>query len=112
MFFKLLHKIKMKPEESRKLFTLITSAFIAGIIAIIWAINFIPHLGDSIGESNMANITAPFNKVSAVLSNNPFGGSGGGSNATTSDGLGGQPDYEPSTINGSTTDNSTTSFSN
>ncbi len=69
MFFKILQKLRQKPEGTRKFITLVSSAGITSIIAIFWAMSYIPY-ANNILNSNTASVKdalSDFGEIKDVL---------------------------------------------
>lgn len=67
MFFKLLNKIRKKPEPTRQLITLGASIVITCVIAASWAVSFIPEANSILGKAKPEDIIGPFSKLSEKL---------------------------------------------
>jgi cytoskeletal protein RodZ len=67
MFFKLLHKVRKMPEHKRQLLTLFVSIVVTAIIAIFWAINFIPKANEALSKTSAEDLLGPFNNVTDAI---------------------------------------------
>lgn len=67
MFFKLLNKIRKKPEHTKQLIALGLSAGVTGIITLFWVASFVPEFGESIRKTSLNELATPFNKMHKIF---------------------------------------------